>query len=144
MTIVEKDAPATAISIGAPIHILRGQPDWYPLAVANSWLGEHRHSGSHLYQVIREVARAELRRLFLPRTFRQRRRSAISPAGRRPPAADLRAMASLRASHEAGHFALRVALRELKHMVDHGLSAEDFACAERRPGQYVSLLPPPR
>lgn len=55
MTIVEKDAPATAISIGAPIDVLRGQADFYPLAVANSWLGEHRHPGSHLYQVIREL-----------------------------------------------------------------------------------------
>ena len=53
-TIVEKDAPATAISMGFPIDILRGSKDWYALAVANSWLGEHRNSSSHLYQVIRE------------------------------------------------------------------------------------------
>ena len=55
VTIVEKDAPATAISIGFQFDVLRGQPDWYPLAVANSWLGEHRHSASHLYQFIREL-----------------------------------------------------------------------------------------
>ncbi len=33
---------------------MRGDEDFYPLAVANSWLGEHRNSSSHLYQVIRE------------------------------------------------------------------------------------------
>jgi len=54
VTIVEKDAPATALSMGFPIDILRGSKEWYALAVANSWLGEHRNSSSHLYQVIRE------------------------------------------------------------------------------------------
>jgi len=38
-TIVEKDAPATAISMGFPIDILRGTKDWYALEIANSWLG---------------------------------------------------------------------------------------------------------
>ena len=98
VTIVEKDAPATAISMGAPIHILRGQPDWYSLAVANSWLGEHRHSGSHLYQVIRELRGLNYGDYSYLEHFRQRRRAAIPPAGRRPPAADLRAMAPLRAA----------------------------------------------
>ncbi|MGW8257893.1 MAG: M16 family metallopeptidase, partial [Thermoguttaceae bacterium] len=54
VTIVEKDCSATAISMGFPIKILRGAKDWYALAVANSWFGEHRNSSSHLYQVIRE------------------------------------------------------------------------------------------
>ncbi|MDZ7762922.1 MAG: pitrilysin family protein [Melioribacteraceae bacterium] len=55
VTIVEKNAPATAISIGFPINLLRGTKDFYALAIANSWLGEHRNSSSHLYQVIREA-----------------------------------------------------------------------------------------
>ena len=55
MTIVDKDAPATCISMGFPIPVLRGQQDWYPLAVATLWFGEHRHSASHLYQFIREL-----------------------------------------------------------------------------------------
>ncbi len=54
VTIVEKDANATAISMGYPIDLLRGARDWYALAVANSWLGEHRNTSSHLFQVIRE------------------------------------------------------------------------------------------
>lgn len=51
--IFEKDANATAISIGTHLPLLRGTKDWYALAVANSYLGEHRNSVSHLYQVIR-------------------------------------------------------------------------------------------
>ncbi|MEO5767881.1 MAG: pitrilysin family protein [Polyangia bacterium] len=40
--IVEKDARADAISIGYPIEITRSHPDFYPLTVARSYLGEHR------------------------------------------------------------------------------------------------------
>jgi len=40
--IVEKDARANAISMGAPIAITRADPDFYPLTVARSYLGEHR------------------------------------------------------------------------------------------------------
>ena len=41
--------------MGFPIDVLRGAQEWYALAIANSWLGEHRNSSSHLYQVIREA-----------------------------------------------------------------------------------------
>ncbi|MES1205489.1 MAG: pitrilysin family protein [Pseudomonadota bacterium] len=40
--IVEKDTRANAISIGYPIDITRAHPDFYPLTVARSYLGEHR------------------------------------------------------------------------------------------------------
>ena len=55
VTIVEKPGPSTAISFGVPIDVLRGSREWYALAIASSWLGEHRNSSSHLYQVIREA-----------------------------------------------------------------------------------------
>jgi zinc protease len=40
--LVEKDAPATAISLGHPLRITRADADFYPLTVARSYLGEHR------------------------------------------------------------------------------------------------------
>jgi zinc protease len=40
--IVEKDARANAISMGRPIAITRADPDFIPLTVARSYLGEHR------------------------------------------------------------------------------------------------------
>ena len=54
VVIVKKPGPATAISFGFPIEARRGDRDFYALWVANSWLGEHRNSSSHLYSVIRE------------------------------------------------------------------------------------------
>ena len=40
--IVEKEARANAISMGQPLRLTRSDPDFYPLTVARSYLGEHR------------------------------------------------------------------------------------------------------
>jgi zinc protease len=56
--IVEKETRATAISFGHPIAVTRSHPDYPALYLARTWLGEHRSSTSHLYQRIREAARA--------------------------------------------------------------------------------------
>ncbi len=52
--IVEKATDATPISMGFPIDFVRGDPDFWAMMTFNSWMGEHRNSFSHLYQVIRE------------------------------------------------------------------------------------------
>jgi zinc protease len=53
ITIVEKPADATAISIGFPIDLTRRDDDFYALAVANSYLGEHRTFNGMLMQDLR-------------------------------------------------------------------------------------------
>ena len=53
VTIVEKPAEATAISIGFPIDVTRRDDDFYALAVANSYLGEHRTFNGKLMQDLR-------------------------------------------------------------------------------------------
>jgi zinc protease len=53
--LVDKDTDASAISFGFPIALLRNDPDFVPLMVANSYLGEHRNAVGRLYQVIREA-----------------------------------------------------------------------------------------
>ncbi|HLK89589.1 MAG TPA: pitrilysin family protein [Polyangia bacterium] len=42
LLVVEKEARANAISIGHALDITRKDPDFYPLTVARSYLGEHR------------------------------------------------------------------------------------------------------
>jgi zinc protease len=124
-TLVEKDAASTAISIGFPIDVLRGSPEWYALAVANSWFGEHRNSSSHLYQVIREERGLNYGDYSYIENFPRggflqmppqnvSRRSQIFEIWIRP------------VPNEARHFALRAALREFKHLVDSGLTASEF------------------
>ena len=53
--IVEKETEASSISFGYPIDLVRGAPDFVPLLIANSYLGEHRNSVGRLYQAIRET-----------------------------------------------------------------------------------------
>ncbi|MCR4414175.1 MAG: insulinase family protein, partial [Thermoguttaceae bacterium] len=139
--IVEKDAPATAISLGFPIDVVRGQPDWYALALANSWLGEHRNSSSHLFQVIREARGLNYgdysyiehfpeggRRQMPPQNVARRRQ--IFEIWIRP------------VPNDARHFALRAALRELKRLVDTGMRPDDFEQTKKFLGKYVLHFAP--
>jgi zinc protease len=136
VTIIEKDAPATAISMGFPITLLRGTKDWYALAIANSWLGEHRNSSSHLYQVIRETRGLNYGdysyiehypnggRLQLPPQNACRRQQIFEIWIRPVP-------------NEARHFALRAALKEFKHLAEKGMSKGDFELTRSFLKKYV-------
>ena len=53
VTIVEKPADSTAISLGFPLDVTRRDDDFYALAVANSYLGEHRTFNGKLMQDLR-------------------------------------------------------------------------------------------
>ena len=55
LIVVEKDARAHAISIGRPISVTRKDPDFYPLTVARSYLGEHRTFNGVLMNHLREM-----------------------------------------------------------------------------------------
>jgi len=54
LLVVEKAAQAHAVSLGKPIRITRRDPDFYPLTVARSYLGEHRTFNGVLMQHLRE------------------------------------------------------------------------------------------
>jgi len=136
VTIVEKDAPATALSMGFPIDILRGSKEWYALAVANSWLGEHRNSSSHLYQVIREERGLNYgdysyiehypnggMRSKPPQNVSRRRQ--LFEIWIRP------------VPNPTRHFALRAALREFKELVDNGLTEGAFTLTRNFLRKYV-------
>jgi zinc protease len=54
LVIEEPNAPAASVHLGFPIEMNRTSPDYWPLYVANVWLGTHRDSFGQLYQKIRE------------------------------------------------------------------------------------------
>lgn len=135
-TIVEKDAASTAISMGFPIKPLRGTKDWYALAIANSWLGEHRNSSSHLYQVIREARGLNYgdysyienypnggQRQLPPQNVS--RRQQIFEIWIRP------------VPNETRLFALRAALREFKNLAENGMTKNDFELTRNFLSKYV-------
>ena len=55
LIVVEKDARAHAVSIGRPVAVTRKDPDFYPLTVARSYLGEHRTFNGVLMNHLREM-----------------------------------------------------------------------------------------
>jgi zinc protease len=123
--LIEKDTESTAISFGFPIDVVRGAPDFHALWLVNSWLGEHRNSSSHLYQVIREARGLNYGDYSYIEAF---------PRGSRlqfPPSNVARRQQIFQVwirpvRNEARHFALRAAVRELQKLIDQGLTGEQF------------------
>ncbi len=136
VTIVNKRASATAISLGFPIDILRGQKDWYPLAVANSWMGEHRNSSSHLYQVIREARGLNYGDYSYIENF-------PNGGSRQMPSANVGRKKQIfeiwirPVPNETRQFVLRAAIRELKRLVENGLTEKQFELTKNFLSKYI-------
>lgn len=136
VTIVEKACNATAISLGFPIAPVRGTREWYALAVANSWLGEHRNQNGRLYQVIREARGLNYGDFSYIEHFPGGSGRHLPPvnAGRRQQIFEI----WLRpVPHAAREFALRAALRELQRLVEQGMTQEQFEQSRNFLRKYV-------
>ncbi|TDI14234.1 MAG: insulinase family protein, partial [Acidobacteria bacterium] len=136
VVIVEKPGESTAISMGYPIDVHRGSEEFYALWVASSWLGEHRNSVSHLYQVIREARGMNYGDYAYIEAFPQGGHRNMPPTGvgRRQqlfevwirPVPDQQAV-----------FALRAALREVQALAENGLTKEQFETQRAFLKKYV-------
>jgi len=126
VVLVEKPGPSTAISFGHPIDVLRGSRDFYALWLARSWLGEHRNSVSHLYQVIRAARGMNYGDYAYIEAFPEGgfRRMPPTGVGRRSQMFEvwIRPL-----PEEQAVFALRAALAEVEELVEEGLTPEEFA-----------------
>ncbi|MGE5343391.1 MAG: M16 family metallopeptidase [Candidatus Omnitrophota bacterium] len=123
--IVDKPSESAGIHIGFPIDVMRKDPDFYALFLANSWFGEHRSSASHLYQVIREARGFNYGDYSYVEDFPRGGERMLPPTNvcKNPQLFEiwLRPM-----EKDKRVFALRAALRELKLLVDHGMTRENF------------------
>jgi zinc protease len=137
----KQGALGSAISAGFPMNLTRSNDDFAALMVANSWLGEHRKSYSHLYQKIREARSMNygdysyiewyqnggFNMLPVPGTPRSLNYFSlwIRPV---QTAKGLKAqypeLSTINIGH--AHFALRMALHEMAMLIESGLSKEDF------------------
>ena len=136
VTIVQKDCSATAISMGFPINVLRGEKDWYDLAVANSWLGEHRNQSSHLYNVLREVRGLNYGDYSYIEHFPNGGALQMPP----PNVARRRQIFEIwirPVPNPARHFALRGAIREFEQVIDNGINQQEFDLTRNFLHNYV-------
>ncbi len=141
--LVEKRTDATPISMGFPITLLRGDPEFIGMMAMNTWFGAHRESFSHLYQVIREArgmnygdysyieAFPEGYRTQIPRVNVARRHQLfeiwIRPISSTAPGN----------LHDRSLFAARAALRELKALVDNGMTEEALTATQQYLRNYT-------
>jgi len=124
--LVEKETKSTAISIGFPISLVRGEKDFYALWIANSWLGEHRILQAISTTDSREKGN-ELRRLLVCRVLPQCVGSSISFSELATGVSSSLRFWIRPVQTRRAHFALRAAIRELQGLIDRGMSPEDFA-----------------
>jgi len=123
--IVRKPGPATAISFGFPVGVKRGEREFYSLWLANSWLGEHRNSSSHLYQVIREARGMNYGDYSYIEHFPEGGQRSVPP----PNVPRRRQMFEVwirPVPNDQALFALRAALREVESLAKNGLTQDQF------------------
>jgi zinc protease len=123
--IIQKETRATAISLGYPIEVTRSHPDYAALWIAKTWLGEHRSSTSHLYQRIREIRGMNYGDYAYIEAF-PRGMFQFFPdpnLGRRAQLFEIWIRPVL---PDNAHMALRIAVYELGHLIEYGLTEQQF------------------
>ena len=123
--LIDKPGADASISLGFPLDVHRGERDFYALWLANSWLGEHRSAASHLYQVIREARGLNYGDYSYIEAFPEGGHREVPPVNV-PRRRQLFEIWIRTLPNDKAVFALRAALRELAHLVDHGLTEEQF------------------
>lgn len=132
------DAQAVAVSMGFPVDVRRDHPDYPALVLAAAWLGQHRQFVGRLMQSIRgqrglnygDFAYAEhftqegWSRFPLPNDARRQQYFSIWLRPLRP---------------NAAHFAIRLAVRELRRLASEGLSQAELDRVRTFADAYFAL-----
>ncbi len=153
--IVSKDdALGSAIFMGFALPITRSSDEFASLMIANSWLGEHRKSYSHLYQKIRADRSMNYGDYSYIEWYENGGRNMLPVVGfprssnyfsiwLRPvqTAKGLKGQYPELSNLESGHahFALRMALHELNNLVSNGMSKVDFEATKQFLQSYTKL-----
>ena len=125
VTIVEKPTGSTAISFGCPIDVTRRDDDFYALAVANSYLGEHRTFNGKLMQDLRARRGLNYGDFSYIEDFIQEGMSTF-PVPNNPRRQQAFSVWVRPVPHDKAAFALRAALWEVDRLVKDGMSQADF------------------
>jgi zinc protease len=135
--IVEKETDASPVSMGFPVAFVRSDPDFMGMLAMNTWFGQHRNGFSRIYQVIREQRGMNygdysyIEAFPLGYTTTQPRvnvprRSQLFEIWIRPIS-----MTEPGTLHDRVLFATRAALRELKAIVDNGMTEETLGATQQ-------------
>lgn len=137
--IVRKDTRSVAISFGHPIRVRRGDPDFVALWLARAWLGEHRASNGRLYNRIREVRGMNYGNYAYVEAF-PRGMYQFFPDPNRARRAQLFEVWLRPLRPEQAVFGLKLALYELRQLIEHGIPAEEFEATREYLAKNVYVL----
>jgi zinc protease len=138
-SLIEKPARSVAISLGHPIDVTRGHPDYPALLLAQSCLGQHRMSSGRLFTRMRQIRGLNYGDYAYIEYF---------PGGMytlEPPANVARSRQLFElwirpVERQQAHFALRLALHELQRFVEDGITREEFERTRSFLTKYPRML----
>jgi zinc protease len=137
--IVEKNTRSVAYSLGFPIDVKRGDPDYPALLVMQSYLGPHRLSNGRLFQRIREQRGINYGDYAYIEYF-PHGSSLMEPQPNLPRRSQIFQIWIRPAEPPQAAFALRLAVYELNKLVRDGISQEDFDATRDFVTKYVNVL----
>jgi zinc protease len=141
VVLIDKPGADASISFGFPQSVTRGERDFYALWLANSWLGEHRHGASHLFQVIREARGLNYGNYSYIEAFPDSGERQMPP-GNVPRSRQLFEVWIRTLPNNQALFALKAALRELDHLIAHGLTENQFNLTRQFQKKYSTHYAP--
>ncbi len=124
-TLIEKPTDSVGIHFGFPLPVTRADADYYPLMVANSFLGEHRTFHGRLMQQLR----GERGLNYGDYSYIEYYESppfTNTPTPGVPRHAQYFSVWIRPVQPPTAHFALRAALYEVDRLIGRGLTAEEF------------------
>lgn len=137
--IVEKNTRSVAYSLGFPIDVKRGDPDYPALLLMQSYLGPHRMSGGRLFQRIREIRGINYGDYAYIEYF-PRGMFAMEPSPNLARRSQIFQIWIRPVEPPAAAFTLRLAFFELNKLIQEGIPPDDFNRTKEFLAKYVNVL----
>jgi zinc protease len=137
-TLIDKRTASVGIHLGYPLPVVRSDPDFFPLLVANSYLGEHRAAHG---QLIREL-RAKRGLNYGDYSYIEHRANPPRTSTPLPNVPRRETMFSVwirPVAPEDARFALRAALYQIERLRDQGMTQEEFELTRDFVVNYAKL-----
>jgi zinc protease len=131
LIITQPNAIATGIHFGFPIAVKHGDADYWPLFVANVFLGTHRDSFGRLYKDIREL-RGYNYGDYAYIEYLAGRPFFLFPPPATPRTAQYFSIWIRPVAHQYTHFITKAATAELDRFVREGMTPDEVAAAKNK------------
>jgi zinc protease len=131
LIITQPNAIATGLHLGFPIPVRRGDPDYWPLFVANVFLGTHRDNFGRLYKDIREERGYNYGDYSYIEYYAARPFLLFPPPGT-PRDQQYFSIWVRPVGHQYAHFLLKAMTWELDNFIRNGMTPEQVTAAKQK------------